>query len=206
MRKIILLCLVAIFSMTVKAQIPVTDVANVTQSIVNSIQQIVHTSTTASNMINNFKETVKLYEQGKRYYDALKSVSDLVKDARKVQKTILLIGEISDIFINNYQKMLSDKNFTPKELGAISWGYSKILQEATDLLVELKTIIHVSNLSLTDRDRMEVIERVYKDVRYYRDLVNYYTRKNIGVSLLRAREKRERDRVLSLYGMNERYW
>lgn len=157
-------------------------------------------------VLSLLQETVKLYKQAKSYYDALKSVTDLVKDARKVQKTILLIGEISDIFINNYQKMLSDKNFTSKELGAISWGYSKILQEATDLLVELKTIIHVSNLSLTDRDRMEVIERVYKDVRHYRDLVNYYTRKNIGVSLLRAREKRERDRVLSLYGMNERYW
>ena len=157
-------------------------------------------------VLSLLQETVKLYKQAKSYYDALKSVTDLVKDARKVQKTILLIGEISDIFINNYQKVLSDKNFTSKELGAISWGYSKILQEATDLLVELKTIIHVSNLSLTDRDRMEVIERVYKDVRHYRDLVNYYTRKNIGVSLLRAREKRERDRVLSLYGMNERYW
>ena len=114
MRKIILLCLVAIFSMTVKAQIPVTDVANVTQSIVNSIQQIVHTSTTATNMINNFQESVKLYKQAKSYYDALKSVTDLVKDARKVQKTILLNGENSDIFINNYQKSSLIKISHPK--------------------------------------------------------------------------------------------
>ena len=32
------------------------------------------------------KETVKIYEQGKKYYDALKSVNNLVKDARKVQQ------------------------------------------------------------------------------------------------------------------------
>lgn len=205
-RILLLVCLGGLGFLPVSAQIPVTDVANVTQSIVNSIQQIVHTSSTATNMINNFKETVKLYQQGKRYYDALKSVSNLVKDARKVQKTVLLIGEISEIFVTNYQKMLSDKNFTSKELEAISWGYSRMLQEATDLLLELKTIINVTTLSMTDRDRMELIDRIYRDVRHYRDLVSYYTRKNIGVSLLRAKEKQEINNILSLYGTNERYW
>ena len=51
----------------------------------------------------------------KEYYDALKSVHNLVKDARKVQKSILLIGEISDIYVNSFQKMLSDENYTPDE-------------------------------------------------------------------------------------------
>lgn len=65
-----------------------------------------------------FQETVKIYQQGKDYYDALKSVHNLVKDARKVQKSILLIGEISDIYVNSFQKMLSDEttrrtNFPP---------------------------------------------------------------------------------------------
>lgn len=205
-RILLLVCLGGLGFLPVSAQIPVTDVANVTQSIVNSIQQIVHTSSTATNMINNFKETVKLYQQGKRYFDALKSVSNLVKDARKVQKTVLLIGEISEIFVTNYQKMLSDKNFTPKELEAISWGYSRMLQEATDLLLELKTIINVTALSMTDRDRIELIDRIYRDVKHFRDLVNYYTRKNIGISLLRAKEKQEINNVLSLYGTSQKYW
>ena len=42
---------------------------------------MVHTSTTAQNMVKNFQETVKIYEQGKKYYDALKSVNNLVRDA-----------------------------------------------------------------------------------------------------------------------------
>ena len=64
-------------------------------------------------MIKNFQETVKIYQQGKAYYDALKSIHNLIRDARKVQKTILAIGEISDIYVTNFQKMLSDKNYTP---------------------------------------------------------------------------------------------
>lgn len=194
-------------SLGVKAQIPVTDGANITQSIVNSIQQIFHTSTTAENMINNFKETVKLYEQGKQYYNALKSVSNLVKDARKVQKTILLVGEISDIFVTNYQRMLTDKNFSVRELEAISFGYTRLLQEATDLLLELKTVIKETTLSMTDKERFDLIDRVYRDVKHYRNLVYYYTRKNISVSFLRARKKNDTDRVLQLYGTaSERYW
>lgn len=194
-------------SMFVKAQIPVTDVANVSQSIINSIQQIIHTSSTATNMINNFKETVKLYQQGKQYYDALKSVSGLVKDARKVQKTILIVGEISDIFVNSFQRMLTDKSYTARELEAISFGYTRLLQEATDLLLELKNIVNVTKLSMTDKERFDLIDRIYRDVRHYRDLVNYYTRKNISVSYLRARKKNDTDRVLKLYGTSdERYW
>ena len=55
------------------AQWVVTDPTNLAQGIVNTTKQIIQTSSTASNMIKNFQETVKIYEQGKKYYDALKS-------------------------------------------------------------------------------------------------------------------------------------
>ncbi|WP_292268892.1 DUF4141 domain-containing protein [Butyricimonas sp.] len=207
MKKIIIVCIGVVLSFSAKAQIPVTDGANITQSIINSVQQIMQTSTTAQNMIKNFEETVKIYQQSKKYYDALKSVSNLVKDARKVQKVILMVGEISDIFVNSFQRMLTDKNYTARELEAISFGYTRLLQEATDLLLELKNIVNVTSLSMTDKERFDLIDRVYRDVRHYRDLVNYYTRKNISVSYLRARKKNDTDRVLKLYGTSdERYW
>ena len=56
----------------------------------------------------------------KEYYDALKSVHNLVKDARKVQKSILLIGEISDIYVNSFQKMLRMKTIRRTKLSAIA--------------------------------------------------------------------------------------
>lgn len=71
-------------------------------------------------MLQSFQETVKIYEQGKRYYDALKSVSNLVRSARKVQQCILLVGEISDIYVDGYRRMVSDEDFTPAELAAIA--------------------------------------------------------------------------------------
>ena len=85
------------------AQWTVVDPTNLAQGIVNSCREIVQTSTTAENMINNFKETVKIYEQGKKYYDALKSVNNLVRDARKVQQTIVMVGDITDIYVRLHE-------------------------------------------------------------------------------------------------------
>ena len=81
MKKRITILFLALLSLSVtsKAQWTVFDPSNLAQSIVNSAKEIVQTSSTAQNMLNNFQETVKIYQQGKAYYDALKSVHDLVK-------------------------------------------------------------------------------------------------------------------------------
>ena len=189
------------------AQWTVVDPTNLAQGIVNSTREIVQTSTTAQNMINNFKETVKIYEQGKKYYDALKSVNNLVKDARKVQQTIVMVGEITDIYVNSFQKMMQDENFTVDELSAIAFGYTKLLEESNGVLTELKNVVNITTLSMTDKERMDVVDKCYNDMKHYRNLVNYYTNKNISVSYLRAKKKHDLDRVLKLYGKGtQKYW
>ena len=92
------------------AQWTVIDPSNIAQSIVNSSKSLVQESTTAQNMINNFKETVKIYEQSKKYYDALRSVNNLVRDAKKVQQTVLMLGDISKTYVSNFQKMLTSES------------------------------------------------------------------------------------------------
>lgn len=209
MKKYILIICIGLlcFAHESKAQWVVTDPGNLAQGIINTTKQIIQTSTTANNTLNGFKETAKVFEQGKKYYDALKSVHNLVRDARKVQQTVLLVGDISELYVKNYQKMLSDPNFTPAELNAIAFGYTKLLEESNGLLVELKTVVSANGLSMSDKERMDVIDRVYRDVKEYRNLVAYYTNRNIAVSYLRAKEKNDAKRVLSLYGSaNERYW
>ena len=143
----------------------------------------------------------------KKYYDALKSVNNLVKDARKVQKTILMIGEISDTYVVSFQKMMRDENYTMEELGAIAFGYTKLLEESNDVLQEMKGVVNITTLSLSDKERMDVVDRCYNSVRQYRNLVGYYTNKNIAVSYLRSKKKGDTNRVLALYGdTNDRYW
>lgn len=210
MKKVILLVCTALMLATTpsaKAQWVVTDPTNLASGIVNSANEIIQTSSTVSNVIKNFKEVEKVYKQGKEYYDKLQAINNLVKDARKVQQTALLVGDVSEMYVQIFGKMMNDPNFSPQELVAISNGYSALLNESTELLKELKQIVTATNLSLNDKERMDVIDRVYKEVKEYHNLVRYYTNKNISVSYLRAKKKNDAKRVLELYGTsNQKYW
>jgi len=210
MKNLIITMVIAVaisFTSFAKAQFVVTDPANLASGILNSANEIVQTSSTVSNVVKNFNEVKKVYEQGKEYYDQLKAINNLVKDARKVQQTVLLVGDVSEMYVNNFGKMLNDPNFNAQELTAIANGYSALLTESTELLKELKQIITSNGLSLNDKERMDIIDRVYKEVKEYHNLVRYYTNKNISVSYLRAKKQNNTQRVLNLYGTsNQKYW
>jgi hypothetical protein len=210
MKKILFMVFTALIlavAPSAKAQWVVTDPANLASGILNSANEIVQTSSTVSNVIKNFKEVEKVYKQGKEYYDKLQAVNNLVKDARKVQQTVLLVGDVSEMYVQNFGKMMNDPNFSAQELTAIANGYAALLNESTELVKELKQIVSSSSLSLNDKERMDIIDRVYKEVKEYHSLVRYYTNKNISVSFLRAKKQNNTKRVLELYGTaNQKYW
>jgi traI len=198
-------CLVSAGSLS--AQWVVSDPSNLAQGIINSSKNIVHTSSTAENMARSFEQTVKIYEQSKEYYDALRKVKNLIRNARKVQQTILMVGDITDIYVSSFRRMLSDPYFTANELSAIAAGYTVLLEESAAALQDLHTVVNENGISMNDSERMQIIDKCYDKVYEYRSLVQYYTNKNIGVSLLRARRRNDQDRILSLYGNSaERYW
>ena len=199
------MCLVlACFTQRAAAQWTVIDPSNLVQNIKSAVQS----STTASNMIKSLQESVKIYNQSKAYYDALKSVHNIIKDARKVKLTIEMVSEITDIYMSGFNRMVTDRNFTPGELAAISAGYARLLGEGGALVTELKNIVTSGNgLSLSDKERMDVVDQIYTRMLRYRNLTRYYTDKAISVSFLRSQSKGDAARVQALYGKpSERYW
>lgn len=201
------LCLIAMAlccTFQARAQWAVIDPSNLAQNILT----VSKTATTASNVINSFKEMQKIYSQGKEYYDALKSVHNLIKDARKVKETIEIVSEISKIYATSYNKILTDKNFSVAELEAIGDGYTKLLKESGNLLSDIKQIVSPSNgLSLSDSERMDIIDKIHAKMTEYRNLTKYYSQRSMSISYIRSQEKGDLERVRSLYGdPSERYW
>ena len=208
MKKLLVIVSICLcFAGRANAQWVVSDPGNLAQSIINSAKEMVETAGTKANTLNGFLETKKVFEQGKKYYDALKSVHDVVKGGVKVKKSIEMVADISEIYVRNYQKMLGDPNYTPDELSTISFGYAKLLSESADILQDLKNVVNVTGMSLSDAERLAIIDQSYKRLLEYRNLVQYYTDKNISVSYLRAKKKKDADRVVALYGdAEDRYW
>ncbi len=187
-----------------KAQWAVIDPSNLAQNILT----VGKTGTTATNVINSFKEMQKIYSQGKEYYDKLEAVHSIIKDARKVKETVAMVSEISQIYSTNFNKMLSDKNFTVAELEAISNGYTILLKESGNLISDIKNVVSGSNgLSMTDAERMGIIDNIHTKMVEYRNLVKYFSKKSISVSFIRSQEKGDMERVRALYGdPSDRYW
>ena len=53
-----------------------------------------------------------------------------------------MLGDISEIYVNNFGKMLTDKNFSQRELNAIAAGYNTIMKKSSRSITELKNIIN----------------------------------------------------------------
>lgn len=197
----------SLFATQAHAQWVVTDPTNFAGNIANTVKEIATAGKTVKNTLDGFKEVEKLYNDTKKYYDALKKVNNLIGDAYKVKECILMVDDISDIYVNSYKRMLRDKNFRPSELAAIASGYTKLLEQSGESLRELKSVAKSNVFSMNDSERMQMIDRIYTTLREYRSLVSYYTQKNISVSYVRAREKGDLAAVKSLYGNDSsRYW
>ena len=203
----LILLAVALFCGTVNAQWVVTDPGNFAGNIANSIKEIAMASKTVKNTMNSFKEVEKLYGDTKKYYDALKKVNNLIGDAYKVKETLVMVGDITGIYVDAYKRMLSDTNFRPAELTAMASGYARLLELSGESVKELKSITKSGSFSMNDKERMEMIDRIYEQVKEYKAITSYYTRKNISVSYVRAKKKDDTRRVQELYGMDEhRFW
>ena len=189
------------------AQFVVTDPGNFAGNIANSVKEIATATKTVRNTLNGFKEVEKLYGDTKKYYDALKKVNNLIGDAYKVKETLVMVGDITGIYVDAYKRMLSDTNFRPAELTAMASGYSRLLELSGESVRELKSIVQSGSFSMNDKERMEMIDRIYEQVKEYKAITSYYTRKNISVSYIRAKKKDDIRRVQELYGIDEhRFW
>lgn len=197
----------ALFFGTANAQWVVTDPGNFAGNIANSIKEIATASKTVKNTMSGFKEVEKLYGDTKKYYDALKKVNNLIGDAYKVKETLVMVGDITGIYVDAYKLMLSDTNFRPAELTAMASGYARLLELSGESVRELKSIAKSGSFSMNDKERMDLIDRIYEEVKEYKAITSYYTRKNISVSYVRAKKKDDIRRVQELYGMDEhRFW
>jgi PBP1b-binding outer membrane lipoprotein LpoB len=198
--KIVLIAmLIATCGQSAKAQLPVTDVAHIGVDVANQIENIAQAIATVTNTLN-------IFNQAKDYYDKLIAVNNLIKDAKKVVKIGKMVGEIQSSYAKSSSKILF-QHFSAAEITAMNEVYSSLWEDLTDMLEEVLTVTTVSSLSMTDRERMQVIDAVYERVKHHRTLVNYYTHKNIAVAYAREDKAHRIERVEALYGSDsEKYW
>jgi len=183
------------------AQFVVADPTAFSQRAIQQITNITEQIQQKYELVRQFKETNKIYTQGKEWYDGLKRVNQTVAEYQKIYETLQLTGEIVDLYATNIQRFRIDQNFSPQEVGFITEGYGKLLRESSRLVDDLNLGAKSTGLSLTDKERLDMINTTYEKVREHKALVQYFTNKNISVSYLRAKKKNNTQGVMRLYGL-----
>lgn len=202
MKKILIVWLAVLLSQGAYAQLIVNDPAGQLQSEMQHFAHMIEQGLHKAQLGFQFEKTKEIFNQGKDWYDGLQKVSRTLKDFRKIKETIAITKEVVAIYSNNLYRFASDKNFSTAEVAAINRGYLKLLAENSRLLDELGMGAHGGELKLTDKERLDIINSVYERIREHKQLVEYYTRKHIQVSYLRAQKSGDTKRVLHLYGLN----
>ncbi|RNI24113.1 hypothetical protein [Rufibacter latericius] len=190
-----------LLNFTASAQFVVADPTAFTQRALQQITNITEQIQQKYELVRTFQETSKIYNQGKEWYDGLKRVSTTVAEYQKIYETLQLTAEIVDLYGTNISRFRMDKNFSPAEVDYITDGYGKLLAESSRLVDDLNLGAKASSLSLTDKERLDMINTTFEKVRQHKALVQYYTNKNISVSYLRAKKKNNTEGVLRLYGL-----
>lgn len=154
MNKIMITIIGMLFSIMSYAQIPVTDGANLIMKGADYVEFL----NTAVSTAEGLAETRKIFEQGKKYYDALKDVHDIVKKSKNVESCIQLSAETISSYQSTFSKLSSDVNFTPSQLNVFKKQQNNIISGIAKNIEGLNNIIINTGMSLSDKERLDAID------------------------------------------------
>lgn len=157
-----LLC-ISLFSFRVQAQWAVIDPTNLAQGIVNMGNNIKAVSKTTGETLNVFKQTKALYDENKKFYDDLLTIKDFVKETKKVGRSIQMVSDMSNMFIDDFSKFTSDPHLSLDEINTYMRRYNRSIRIATEELQVLSKVIG-RGLSMNDKERMDKIDDSYDNI------------------------------------------
>jgi hypothetical protein len=177
-----------------KAQNKTIWLQNAQKEIENQLHQI-----QLSNIASISQQQKNLFSQ---YYQELFKVKALISDYEQVEHIINRQEQLVSLYKTSWANTQQDGHFNAAEMQQISSVYNGILQESAQNLDQLAKVINSFQTQMTDGQRMELIERISKQVDgNYNDLKKF-TNQNIMLSMARAKDQQDVQSIKNLYGIH----
>jgi len=151
--------------------------------------------------------TIKGIAQGnfslhEAFFNGLAAVNPSVRNYKRIPYIIdyqkLLVRE----YRRAYTRFQQDPNLTLADLEYLGNVYSFLFQASLRNLDDLATIITATKLSMTDYERMQVIDRIYYDMQGKVIFLNSFNNSTYLVAVQRARSRNDVTTMRKLYGVN----
>jgi hypothetical protein len=135
------------------------------------------------------------------YFQELKDVKTVVSDYHKVRAIIQRQKDILAAYRRGMALFRRDPHFTAAELSQIVSVYGNILAESEKNLEQLTTVLETAVTSMTDEQRMTVIDEAGAGMDRDWQAVQVVTDENELMALRRARDINDYETLKKLYGL-----
>lgn len=137
----------------------------------------------------------------KDYFEELSKVKSLISYYQRVRdlsdKQVQLVSE----YQRAWNLFRQDKHFTAEELDYMSTVYTGILNESVENIDRIFLVLNSFSTQMSDAKRLDIINAAADQVDANYDDLTRFNRQNILLSLQRAKEQNDIDRVKKLYGL-----
>lgn len=135
------------------------------------------------------------------YYQELSKVRRLIADYHAVKRIVSQQTQLVSEYRHANALFQRDPHFSPTELKYMGNIYNGILQESLRNLDETITVISDLAAQMDDAERLERISLAARAMQTNLDHLRQFNRQNAGLSLLRAKDGRDRAAVKQFYGI-----
>src|ERR1700761_6274008 len=136
------------------------------------------------------------------YYNELTQVKAVITGYEQVTNIISRQTQLVSLYKTSWAATQQDGHCNATELYQIQQVYSGILLESANNLDQLAKVINSFQTQMTDGQRMEIVERISKQIDgNYNDLKKF-TNQNIQLSLARSRDQQDIQSIKNLYGIH----
>lgn len=131
-------------------------------------QWVVHDPTSflqaIANSISEVEESSKILQQGKEYYDSLKNVHRLIKNARQVEQCSSLSLRMIADYKTSVTKIASAGYFSAEQIEVYIRQQNRLMNSVAGTLDDLRQVIVNTGMSLSDKDRLDAIDTYYSRI------------------------------------------
>lgn len=187
----------------------------------NEVQQLllnVEKLTQLKNILSDMKKGYQIVSNG---YNSVKQITEgnfslhdvFINKLMAVNPVIKNYKRVADIInyqkdmVKEYQQAFSRFNasqvFDKNELKYLVQVYKGLLNQSLQNIDELTTIITASKLSMSDDERIKIIDRIYEDTEDKLQFLKSFNGKTNILMLQRNREKDETQQLHNLYQLNK---
>ncbi|MBX2948010.1 MAG: conjugal transfer protein TraI [Crocinitomicaceae bacterium] len=146
--------------------------------------------------------TRKQKEQYQKYFDELQKVKSIISDYQRVRNLMQMQLRMVDQHARMWQMLRSDSHFKPSEMAYMEQVYTGMLNQSLQNVKQLRMVITSNVTKMSDGKRIEIINETAEQMQRNYDDMQRFNTDNARLSLSRAKEEQDAQRVKRMYGID----